>query len=124
MIMLYQMETVTDGKYKVGIIERDKRPIHPFSAAYPGQGRSGIKLSNVTQQHSSAPPGGFQGIPRPEGIQCLQLFLGLPRGLLPVRRAWRETSRRHPDQMPKPPKLTPLDAEEQRLLASPWCLSS
>ncbi|XP_049457572.1 uncharacterized protein LOC125904284 isoform X3 [Epinephelus fuscoguttatus] len=27
----------------------------------------------------------------------------------------REAPRRHPDQMPKPPQLTPLDVKEQRL---------
>ena len=31
----------------------------------------------------------------------------------------RETSKRKPDQMPEPPQLAPLNAEEQRLYSEP-----
>ncbi|KAI3373072.1 hypothetical protein L3Q82_006339 [Scortum barcoo] len=53
--------------------------------------RDGMALG-VNRDLSGPPPGGT----------CLE---HLPR----------EASRGHPKQMPKPPQLTPLDAEEQRL---------
>uniref|UniRef100_A0A8C4XBM0 Ig-like domain-containing protein n=1 Tax=Erpetoichthys calabaricus TaxID=27687 RepID=A0A8C4XBM0_ERPCA len=44
---------------------------------------------------------------------------GPPPGWTCPEHLTREASRRHPDQMPEPPHLTPLDAEEQRLYSEP-----
>lgn len=49
----------------------------------------------------------------PSERQSIPSVLGLPMGLLLVGQAWN--IRKHPKDMPEPPQLTPLNAEEQRL---------
>ncbi|KAK3526133.1 hypothetical protein QTP70_016128 [Hemibagrus guttatus] len=58
----------------------------------------------------------FPGQPRDiVSPACPGSFLGpLPGGACPEHLS-RETSRRHPKQMPEPPQLPPFDVEEQRL---------
>ncbi|XP_048014247.1 chymotrypsin-like protease CTRL-1 isoform X2 [Megalobrama amblycephala] len=51
-------------------------------------------------------------------LSQLDALLGEFRGVSspgPPARNTRESSRRHPEQMPEPPQLTPLNVEEQRL---------
>ncbi|KAL6468581.1 hypothetical protein MHYP_G00221050 [Metynnis hypsauchen] len=61
--------------------------------------------------------GGYRGTPRPAGryshANVSWVFPGVSSQVdLPVT---REASRRHPNQMPEPPQLAPLDVKKQRL---------
>ena len=71
------------------------------------------------QQHSPAPTGGPRGVPRQEGIYNPSsesyLWPGPPPSRTCPENLQREATRRHPNQVPEPPQLTPFDAEEQRL---------
>ncbi len=98
--------------------------IHPSSSAYPGPGRRGSSLSRDAQTSlsldtSSCPPGGYQGVPKPTGrhnpssVSCV--FSGVSSWWDAPGAPPQEVSRWHPEQMPEPPQLAPLDVEEQRL---------
>ncbi len=103
--------------------------IHPSSSAYPGPGRGGSSLSRDTQTSlslvtSSSSSGGHRGVPRPAGRHSPRSSPGPPPGGTRPKHLPGKASRRHPEQMPEPPQLTPLDVEEQRLyselLPSDW----
>ena len=71
------------------------------------------------KQHSPAPPGGYWSVPQPKGTYnasseswvCSRASsqLDVPENLQSA------ASRRHPNQMPEPPQLTPFIAKEQWL---------
>ncbi|PWA28305.1 hypothetical protein CCH79_00019015 [Gambusia affinis] len=66
-----------------------------------------------------APPEESQGVPRPaerhSPSSVSWVSPGPPPGGTCPELLTREASRRHPDQMPEPPQLAPLDVKEQRL---------
>ena len=94
--------------------------IHPLSAAYPGPGHGGIRLSNVTQTSFSAATfvsssGESRGVPRPREIyNPPSVFWDYPEDSsqsdvpgTPLNAGIQEVS------MPEPSQLAPFNAEEQ-----------
>ena len=103
--------------------------IHPLSAASPGVGSRGQQLE---QRSPDIPVPGhffqlFRGDPEafpgePKDIvspTCPGFSPGSPPSETCPEHLTREASRRHPNQMPEPPHLAPLDAEEQRFYSEP-----
>uniref|UniRef100_A0A8C6KD79 protein O-GlcNAcase n=1 Tax=Nothobranchius furzeri TaxID=105023 RepID=A0A8C6KD79_NOTFU len=65
----------------------------------------------------NAPPGNPKMFPSQQTYispVCPGSYVGSPPGWMCLENLTREASRRHPDQMPEPPQLAPLDVEEQR----------
>ncbi len=108
--------------------------IHPSSSAYPEPGRGGSSLSRDAQTSlsldtsSSSSGGDTEAFPGQPGDivspACPRSSPGPPPGGTRPKHLPEKASRRHPEQMPEPPQLTPLDVEEQRLyselLPSEW----
>ena len=94
--------------------------IHPFSSAYP---RSGCEATGPGEKprHPSLQllVGDPEGFPGQKGHIIPPASPGSALGPPPSRTCpenlQREATRRHPNQVPEPPQLTPFDAEEQRL---------
>ena len=89
----------------------------------------GNRFRTETQAfHSTAPPGESQGISRPKRDhmippECFGSAPGPPKSWTCPENLQREATRRHPNQMPKPPHLAPFDAQEQWLYSG-WPSSS
>ncbi|XP_062311935.1 uncharacterized protein LOC134016604 [Osmerus eperlanus] len=103
--------------------------IHPSSSACPGVGSRGqqpkqggpdFPLPGHFHQLFLGDPEAFPGQPRDiVPPACPGSSPGpLPSGTCPEHLT-REASRWHPYQMPEPPQLAPLDAEEQRFYSEP-----
>ena len=103
--------------------------IHPSYAASPGVGSQGQQLE---QRNPDVPvPGHFLQLFRgdPEAFPgqlreivsptCPGSSPGSPPSGTYLEHLTREASRGHPNQMPEPPYLTPLNGEEQRLYSEP-----
>ena len=92
-----------------------------------GSGRGGSSLSRETQTSlspatSSSSSGGTPRRSQPRDIvspPCPGSSPGSPPSGTCPEHLTREASRRHPNQMPEPPHLAPLDAEEQRFYSEP-----
>ncbi len=95
----------------VWVIESFHPSILPSSSAYPGPGCEGSSLSRDAQTSLSLDTSSCSSGGIPRRSQASRETLSLQRG----GRCPRKASRRHPEQMPEPPQLAPLDVEDQRL---------
>ncbi|MEQ2255054.1 hypothetical protein ILYODFUR_009835 [Ilyodon furcidens] len=73
-------------------------------------------LDQLVQVNTKAFPGQPRDIVPPA---CPGSFSGPPPGGTCPEHLTREASRTHPNQMPEPPQLAPLDVEKQRLYSEP-----
>ena len=107
--------------------------IHPLSTAHPGVGSRGQQLEQRSPdvpvpshflQLIRGDPVAFPGQPRDiVSPTCPGSSPGSSPGSPPSRTCkehlTREASRSHPNQMPQPPHLAPLNTEEQRFYSEP-----
>jgi len=99
--------------------------IHPFSSTYPGPGSGGSRVSRVPQTSFSPATlllGDAEAFPGQMRYIIPPAVSGSAPGFPPSRMCLEnlegEAPGRHPNQMLKPPQLTPFDAEEQWLTLS------
>ena len=87
-----------------------------FSDACPGPGYEGNSLNREIQTLLSPP---ISSTAPGDTKTCPRSALGSPPRWACLIHLPREMSRRCPDQMPEPPQLAPLNAEENQLYSEP-----
>ncbi|KAK3559002.1 hypothetical protein QTP86_000123 [Hemibagrus guttatus] len=116
--MLYGLETVSLRKRQESELEvAELKMLSLLGAGSRGQqskqGCPDFPLPRHFLQLVWRDPEAFPGQPR-DKVSPGSSPVSLPGGACPEHLP-RETSRRHPKQMPEPPQLSPFDVEEQRL---------